>query len=126
MNNPAPGFQRHPGHRVAIAPSRSRVRVEFNGAEIAASDATLLVDESRHEPVHYVPIDAVRMEYLQPTTHTSYCPFKGHARYWTIAVDGRSAVNAVWAYDEPYDEALPLRGHAAFYPDRVALSVDAD
>jgi uncharacterized protein (DUF427 family) len=27
--------------------------------------------------------------------------------------------NAVWAYDEPYDEALPLRGHVAFYSERV-------
>jgi uncharacterized protein (DUF427 family) len=25
----------------------------------------------------------------------------------------------VWGYDAPFDEAAPLRGHIAFYPDRV-------
>ena len=37
------------------------------------------------------------MQYLEPTEHTSYCPFKGHARYWTIRVGEHSAANAVWA-----------------------------
>ena len=127
MNNPAPGFQRHPEHRVAIEPSAARVTVAFNGIEIASSSATLRVDESRHDPVHYVPRDAVAMQYLEPTEHTSYCPFKGHARYWTIRVGEKSAVNAVWAYDEPYDEAAPLAGYVAFYPERVdTLSIQAD
>ena len=56
-----------------------------------------------------------RMDLLTATDHTSYCPFKGTARYWSIGAGARRAENAVWAYDEPYDEALPLRGHAEFY-----------
>jgi len=86
---------------------------------IAASSAALRVDESRHDLIYYVPRNDVQMQHLYATEHTSYCPFKGTARYWTIEVNGRSAENAVWAYDEPYDEALPLRGYVAFYSDRV-------
>jgi uncharacterized protein (DUF427 family)/diadenosine tetraphosphate (Ap4A) HIT family hydrolase len=123
--NPAPGYAAHPNHRVDIAPSRANVVVEFAGTAIASTHASLRVDESRHAIVHYVPRADVRMDLLTATDHTSYCPFKGTARYWTIAVGGRRAENAVWAYDEPYDEALPLRDHVAFYSDRVdRISID--
>ncbi len=124
--NPAPGYAKRPDHRVDIAPSNRAVRVEFAGLTIASSRTTLLVDEAHHDLVHYLPRSDVRMDLLTPTEHTSYCPFKGTARYWTIAVGARQAENAVWAYDEPYDEALPLGGHVAFYPDRVdRISIDS-
>ena len=117
--NTAPGFTRHPTHRVDIEPSAVHIQVEFDGAIIATSTTALLVLESRHDPVYYVPRRDVKMQYLRATDHVSYCPFKGHARYWSIKVGQRLAENAVWAYDEPYDEALPLQGYLAFYPDRV-------
>lgn len=117
--NTAPGYIRHPTHRVDIEPSAVHVQVEFNGEVVAATRGALLVLESRHDPVYYLPRRDVKMTYLVPTDHTSYCPFKGHARYWSIKVGGRSAENAVWAYDEPYDEAQQLQGYVAFYPDRV-------
>ena len=117
--NAAPGFTRHPNHRVDIEPGTVHVQVEFDGAIVAATRTALLVLESRHDPVYYVPRRDANMEFLSATDHTSYCPFKGHARYWSINVGERMAENAVWAYDEPYDEALPLQGYVAFYPDRV-------
>jgi uncharacterized protein (DUF427 family) len=117
--NTAPGYKRQPTHRVDIEPSTVHVQVEFGGQIIADTRSALLVLESHHDPVYYVPRRDVQMTHLVATDHTSYCPFKGHARYWSIRVGQRSAENAVWAYDEPYDEALPLQGHVAFYPDRV-------
>ena len=117
--NPAPGFLKHPGHRVVITSANVKVTVEIQGTQIAASSNALLVDESRHDPVYYIPRGDVQMDHLTATDHSSYCPFKGHARYWTIKVGDRTEENAVWAYDEPYDEALPLKGHVAFYPDRI-------
>jgi uncharacterized protein (DUF427 family) len=117
--NTAPGYLRHPNHRVDIEPSSVHVQVEFNGEVVADTRSALLVLESRHDPVYYVPRRDVKMALLVATDHTSYCPFKGHARYWSIKVGQRSAENAVWAYDEPYDEAQQLQGYVAFYPDRV-------
>ncbi len=117
--HPAPGFAQYPRHRVDIAPARVQVEVEFGGVVIANSRDALLVDESRHDLVYYIPRRDVRMDMLTATDHDSYCPFKGTARYWSIAAGERRAENAVWAYDQPYDEALPLRGYAAFYTDRV-------
>ena len=116
---PAPGYVQQPNHRVDIQSSPANVQVEFAGIIIANTRNALRVDESRHDIVYYVPHKDVRMDLLTDTDHESYCPFKGTARYWSIGVGTRRAENAVWAYDEPYDEALPLRGHVAFYTNRV-------
>jgi len=58
----------------------------------------------------------VKMERLSRTTHQTYCPFKGHAAYYSLK-DGPE--NAVWTYEKPYDEMSVLRELLAFYPDKV-------
>ncbi|MEQ8861111.1 MAG: DUF427 domain-containing protein [Pseudomonadales bacterium] len=126
MNNPAPGFARHPEHRVSATQSPRHVRVLVGETVIADSRAAFLVEESRHDPVWYFPPDHVDTRHLIPTESTSYCPFKGHASYWTInAGDGRID-DAVWAYLAPFDECRALTGYFAFYPDRVSLEVDGE
>jgi uncharacterized protein (DUF427 family) len=117
--NPAPGYARHPGHKVAINPHPKRVRVKFHGRVVAETGHPLVVQESGDPPVFYIPRTDAIAAFLEPTDHHTHCPFKGDARYWSLTVDGKTAENAVWGYDAPYDEAAPLRGHIAFYPDRV-------
>lgn len=117
--NPAPGYAQHPDHQVLIAPNPNPVRVTFNGKVVAQSSAALVVRESRYPAVFYLPRADVVPGVLQATSHHTHCPFKGDASYWSLTVDGRTAENAVWGYDAPFDEATALRGHVAFYPDRV-------
>lgn len=117
--NPAPGYARHPDHKVVITPHPKHVRVKLAGRIVAESERPLIVLETGHEPVIYIPRDDVAEQFLEPSDTHTHCPFKGDARYWSLNVDGAIARDAVWAYDAPYDEALPLRGHVAFYPDRV-------
>ena len=119
MANPAPGWDKKPEHRVDLHPDNRRVRVSFGGAVIADSTATLRCEESGHGPVHYIPAKDVRLETMTKTAHTTYCPFKGTASYWTIDAGGKTAENAVWGYEKPYDETEALAGHYAFYPNRV-------
>ena len=59
------------------------------------------------------------MESLTRTTHSTHCPFKGDATYFTLESRGRSAQNAVWSYEMPYDEVAVIKEHLAFYPDKV-------
>jgi len=123
MANPAPGFVKKPEHRVDLHPDSRRVRVSFGGVVIADSSATLRVEETGHGPVHYIPEKDVRIDLLRPTDHSTHCPFKGDASYWTIEVAGadgaRRSENAVWAYQTPFDEMHDLAGHYAFYDSRV-------
>ena len=123
MPNPAPGYATKPEHRVDLLPETRRVRVSFAGTVIADSSAALRVEETGHEPVHYVPEKDVRLDLMRPTEHKTYCPFKGDCSYLTIEIAGadgkQQSENAVWAYRAPYDEATGLAGHYAFYKSRV-------
>ena len=64
-----------------------------------------LVHESNLLPVLYVPDADVDMGLLEPTDHSTHCPFKGDASYWSVRVGDRVAENAVWAYHDPIDGA---------------------
>ena len=117
--NKAPGYASHPKHRVDLSQPKERVRVTFHGEVIADSVRPIKVEETNHDPVYYLPQADVRMDRLVRSNHSSHCPFKGDASYWTISVNDWAAQNAVWSYQQPFDEAAGLRGHMAFYPDRV-------
>ena len=121
MSNPAPGFVKNPDRIVRLEPSPRRVRVKFGGEWIADSTDMVLMYESGHLPVYYFPVKDVRLDLLHPTDHSSYCQYKGDASYWSIEAGGRTAENAVWAYQTPYNEmvAIGLQDYCAFYWDRV-------
>ena len=120
MANPAPGWEKKPEHRVDLHPDSSHVRVTFGGAVIADTNAAVRVEETGHGPVYYIPAKDMRLDLMKKTAHTTYCPFKGTASYWTIdAGGGKSSENAIWGYETPYDETLGLAGHYAFYGNRV-------
>jgi uncharacterized protein (DUF427 family) len=123
MANPAPGWAKKPEHRVDIHPDSQRLRVTFAGAVIADSAETLRIEETGHGPVHYFPAKDVRLDLMKKTEHSTHCPFKGDASYWTLEVgngaEARRAENAVWGYCTPYDEMTPLAGYYAFYDSRV-------
>lgn len=115
------------GYRIALEPARGRVRVLFEGVAVADSERAVVLHETRHPPVLYVPLADVRMDLLAPTPHRTHCPFKGDASYWTLRVGDRVVENAAWAYEEPVAEAAGLRGHLAFYHERVdAVTLDGE
>jgi uncharacterized protein (DUF427 family) len=109
------------GSRPHISTARfaGRIIVRAGGETVADSRRTLVLHEDGYDPVYYIPSDDVRMDLLQPTGHTSRCPHKGTARYWTLKVGSRTTENAAWAYDEPLSSASDIAGLLAFYPDRV-------
>ena len=112
-------YHKFPDYRVDLEPSSAQVRVVFGGETIADSDRTLTVRETRHDPVTYFPREDVRFEHLERTDHDSFCPFKGEASYWTLHVGDQVEENAVWTYEDPFDEVAGLKDYVSFYPDRV-------
>ena len=118
--------RQEPGYEIRFEKSPRRVWVEFNHEAVADSARALVLHETRHAPVVYFPREDVRMDLFERTAHTSHCPFKGDAGYWTLKVGGAVSENAAWSYDEPYDDAGPLRGHLAFYPSRVGAIYDGE
>ena len=52
---------------------------------IADTEHSLTLRESTYPPVEYVPLEDVEASLLLASEHTSYCPFKGEANYYSIA-----------------------------------------
>ncbi|HRO59478.1 MAG TPA: DUF427 domain-containing protein [Burkholderiaceae bacterium] len=108
-----------PDHPIAIAPHPQRVRVVFNGRVIADTRSALTVQESKLPAVQYVPRQDADMSVMARSEHRTHCPYKGDASHYTLRVDGKEAVNAVWSYEAPNAPVAQLAGYLAFYPDRV-------
>ncbi len=115
----APGFAKHPDYRVIVEPCPRRVRVEFNDEFIADSTEVLVLLESNHVPVYYFPADQVRLDLMERTERTTFCPFKGEASYRSLLVGDKEAEDAVWCYQTPFDEARAIKNHLAFYWNKV-------
>jgi len=123
--NPAPGFKKYPGHNVSTQPSKTHVQVLYKGEVIADTrDAVELHEDTGVGKktvaaiVYYVPRKDVKMERLARTSHTTHCPFKGDASYFSVK---GGPENAVWSYEAPYDEAMAIKERLAFYPDKFDI-----
>lgn len=123
MANPAPGYLEHPKHRVAIQHSTTEISVHLGEFELARSTNALYVEESRHQPVWYLPLSDIQSAYLKPTSTETYCPFKGYANYWSIETPTDTITDGLWGYQAPYDECLTLANYAAFYSTKVDIQV---
>ena len=112
------------GYEIRIEDCAERVRVLFNGVPVADSARAKVLTEGRLAPAYYFPRSDVRMDLLHATAYRTYCPFRGNASYWTITVGGRSAENAAWSYEDPYDDAAAIKNYVAFYRERVDSIVE--
>ena len=92
------------------------IKVIFAGQLIAESSNTKRVLETSHPPTFYIPPEDVRVDLLQPISNTSFCEWKGMARYYDIVVDSKTASAASWCYPEPTRRFESMRNYLAFYP----------
>ena len=99
--------------------SPRRVRAAFAGETVVDSRRPKLLHEHRRLPVYYFPEADVRMDLLEPTEHSTHCPLKGDASYWSVRVGDNVAENAAWSYPEPIEGAPSLAGHLAFYWEKL-------
>ena len=77
-------------HPITISPNPNRVRVSFAGHTVADSTHALTLQEASYPPVLYIPRADVDMNLLVRTDHSSHCPYKGDASYFSIKADGRT------------------------------------
>jgi uncharacterized protein (DUF427 family) len=108
-----------PDHPISIEANRSRVTVRVGGRVIADTREALTLREASYPPVQYIPRRDVDMSALMRSSHTTYCPYKGDAAYYSIQVGGTRSINAVWTYETPFEATAQIKEYVAFYPDRV-------
>lgn len=108
-----------PDHPISVAPNPNRVVVTFDGRPIASSSRALTMRESTYPPVHYIPRADVDMSMLERTTHSTHCPYKGDAAYYSLRSAESHAENALWTYEAPYAAVAAIKDHLAFYPKHM-------
>jgi uncharacterized protein (DUF427 family) len=125
---PSPGNYQidGPAHRLFFERFPRRVRAVLGGETVLDSRHGMLLHETGLLPQLYVPEPDVRTDLMIATEHTTHCPFKGDASYWTVQVGDRVAENAVWAYPQPIDTASWLVGYRALYWGSMDEWLDED
>jgi uncharacterized protein (DUF427 family) len=114
-----PVMQPGPDHPITIERSPARIVVSIGGKVLADTQNALTLQEANYRRVQYIPLADVDRTLLEESDHTSYCPFKGDASYYSIPAGGERSVDAIWTYRDPYPAVAEIKDHVAFYPDRV-------
>ena len=106
-------------HPISIHRNPARVVVSVARHVIADTRSALTLREADYPAVQYIPREDVDLSQLKRTDHATYCPFKGDCSYYSVPAGAKRSVNAVWTYEDPYPAVAQIKGHVAFYPDRV-------
>jgi len=109
----------NPYHRIDCRPTKRRLRVAINGATLVDTEDTMILFETALEPRLYVDPSHVRTDLLQPSQTSSYCNYKGFAKYWSFGLDDLVVPDVAWSYPDPPPESLPIKGFLSFDDARV-------
>jgi len=82
----------------------------WNGAILAESDRTVVVENN-----HYFPSGSIKTEHFRPSDAHTVCPWKGEASYYDIVVNGEVNKDAAWYYPNPSEAARQIKDHVAFW-----------
>jgi uncharacterized protein (DUF427 family) len=121
-------YAKYPQHRIDIDEERVGLRVSLDGEVLAHTTRGLNLREGNYPAVVYVPRDDVDMERLTPSDLSTHCPFKGDASYFRCGGSEQHVATeeVAWSYETPFDQMEAIRGHLAFYADRVTIEQIAD
>ena len=108
-----------PDHPISIQRNAARVVISVAGRVVADTANALTFREADYPAVQYIPREDVDFSQLERTDHATYCPYKGECSYYSVPAGGEKSVNAVWTYEDPYPAVAQVKGHVAFYPDKV-------
>jgi len=95
------------------------ITVELGGEVIAATSHGWRVLETSHPPTYYLPRTAFRPGALRETDGSSWCEWKGRARYFDLVSGSTVAPKAAWNYPAPTPGFEPIRDAVAVMAGQV-------
>ena len=94
------------------------MKATWNGATLAQSDATVVVEGN-----HYFPKTAIQSQYFRESDNHTTCYWKGEASYYDIVVGDQINKDAAWYYPDPTEAAKQIKDRIAFWKG-VRVSAD--
>jgi uncharacterized protein (DUF427 family) len=123
-DEPIVSHPRDPFHRIDVRRSSRPVRLGHDGHVLAESTRCRMLFEGAFPLVrYYMPRDDVRVE-LRESDHRTTCAYKGQATHYSATVGDRELDAIAWSYEDPLDDAMPVRSLVCFYQERLDLAVD--
>ena len=108
--------------RPAVAePTAATIRIELGGTIVAEITRAVRTLETSHPPSYYILPEDIAPGVLVPAQGSSFCEWKGRARYFEVVAGGERRERAAWSYSDPTPAFAMLRDHVAFY----AAAMDA-
>lgn len=92
------------------------IQIILNGVTIADTHRAKRVLETSHPPVYYIPLEDIKQEYLLKSARSTFCEWKGHGAYYSLAVGDKRVEDVAWYYPEPTPAFATIANHVAFYP----------
>jgi len=112
-NIPAPEYD------LGISVAAGRVRGYKDGVLLFDTERSLLMKETHHDPIYYIPKADVNMALLSSNSYRTFCPFKGNASHWTLNNSKETTENIAWEYETPIEGAEEVKNHLAFYDNAL-------
>jgi len=106
---------------IKITKADGTFSIRAAGAVLGESANVLTLHEGDMDPVHYVPREDLAMAFFDKTDHSTHCPHKGDATYYTLQAKSGPIVNAAWSYDAPLDGVKEIPGHLPFNSEKVTV-----
>ncbi|MCT4559575.1 MAG: DUF427 domain-containing protein [Pelagimonas sp.] len=107
---------------ITITPAGGTWVLRAGGAVLGESQNALELVEGDLSPVIYFPREDLGMAFFDRTDHSTHCPHKGDASYFSIMSKSKTYENAVWSYENPIEAVAQIKGYLAFaVQDGVAV-----
>ena len=129
-----PPFAREPGpgqesvwdypRPPSLVPDQRHVVVHRGDQVLADTQRSIRVLETASPPTFYLPPEAIDLDALQIVPGSSFCEWKGAARYWALRAQPEQIIG--WDYAEPNLAFQDIAGYLAFYPGRIDCFVDGE
>mgnify|MGYP000070689247 CR=1 FL=1 len=108
---------------LAFAPLSTTSAILQAAPLVVTLGAALVLKEKGYPPRHYIPAADVRIERMRASDKTSRCPYKGEAEYFHMETEDGVLEDIAWAYPEPLADVAAIRGHVAFYEEKLSVEV---
>ena len=125
-DEPVLGHPHDPFDRIDCLRSSRHVVISHAGQVLADSTRATLLFETPLPTRYYVPRQDVRMDLLTATETHTICAYKGVAAYWSATVGDEIVPDIAWTYEQPLNDAVPVRDLVAFFTERLDLSLDGE